>query len=107
MPQFAATIKHMTDGLTGFTISAAVQNIEGWEAKLKDVDAPGAKTIVKDLESLKKHLHAEKLDGKAIGGLVTKLGKETVALAKHGEGEQAQKIHSLGEALVNAAGKLG
>ena len=107
MPQFAATIKHITDGLTGFTISAAVKNIEGWEDKLKDVDAPGAKTIVKDLENLKKHLHGEQLDGKAIGALVTKLGKETVALAKHGEGESADKIKSLGEALVHAAGKLG
>ena len=107
MPQFAATIKHITDGLTSFTISAAVKNIEGWEEKLKDVDAPGAKTIVKDLESLKKHLHGDNLDGKAIGTLVAKLGKETVALAKHGEGEQAEKIKSLGEALSAAAGKLG
>ena len=107
MPQFAATIKHFTEGLTSFTITAAVKNIEGWEAKLQDVDAPGAKAIVKDLEKLKEHLQDEKLDGKAIGALVTKLGKETVALAKHGEGETAEKIKSLGEALTQAAGKLG
>ncbi len=107
MPQFAATIKHMTDGLTSFTIGAAVKNIEGWETKLHDVDTPGAKTIVKDLENLKKHLQGENLDGKAISALVTKLGKETVALAKHGEGDQAEKIKSLGEALGQAAGKLG
>lgn len=107
MPQFAATIKHITEGLTGYTISAAVKNIEGWETMLKDVETPGAKTIVKDLENLKKHLHAETLDGPAIGKLVAKLGKETVALAKHGEGEQASKIHSLGEALGAAAEKLG
>ncbi len=107
MPQFAATIKHFTEGLTSFTISAAVKNIEGWEAKLQDVEAPGAKAIVKDLEKLKTHLQSDNLDGKAIGALVTKLGKETVALAKHGEGDQAEKIKSLGEALVHAAEKLG
>ena len=107
MPQFAATIKHITDGLTDWTLSAAVKNIEGWEETLKDVDAPGAKAIVKDLESLKTHLGGSNLDGKAIGALVAKLGKETVALAKHGEGESAEKIKNLGEALAQAAGKLG
>ena len=107
MPQFAATIKHITEGLTSFTISAAVKNIEGWETKLQEVDAPGAKTIVKDLESLKKLLGADELDGKKIGTLVAKLGKETVALAKHGEGENAEKVKSLGEALLGAAEKLG
>ena len=34
MPQFAATIKHIEDGVKGFTISAAVKNIEGWEDTL-------------------------------------------------------------------------
>ena len=29
MPQFAATIKHLKDGVKGFTIAAAVKNIEG------------------------------------------------------------------------------
>ncbi len=106
MPQFAATIKHIMEGLTSFTISAAVKNIEGWEEKLKDIETPGAKTIVKDLENLKKHLHADELDGKAIGTLVAKLGKETVALAKHGEGDTAEKVKSLGEALTHAAESL-
>lgn len=29
MPQFDSTIKHLTDGVKGFTVTAATKNIEG------------------------------------------------------------------------------
>ncbi len=103
MPQFDATIKHIADGVKGFTVAAATKNIEGWEATLEKVEGPAAKAIVKDLESLKKHLHAKELDGAAIRKLVAKLGKETVAIAKKTEGKGAEKIQALGEALSHAA----
>ena len=103
MPQFAVTIKHISEGVKGFTVSAATKNIEGWEETLSNVDSPAAKTIVKDLEALKKHLHADPLDDVAIRKLVAKLGKETVAIAKSADGEKAAKVKSLGEALSQAA----
>ena len=103
MPQFDATIKHIKEGLKSFTIDAAVKNIEGWEATLGKLDAPGAKAIVHDLESLKKHLHASSIDGAAVQKLVAKLGHETVALAGKTEGQNAQKVKALGEALTTAA----
>ena len=103
MPQFEATIKHIKEGLKGFTVAAAVKNIEGWEATLEKVEAPAAKAIVKDLESLKKHLHAEPIDGEAIKKIVAKLGKETVAIAGKTEGGNSSKIKSLGEALTSAS----
>ncbi|MDB5371367.1 MAG: hypothetical protein JWP04_9 [Belnapia sp.] len=40
MPQFAATIKHIQESVKGFTIGAAVKNIEGWEATLETLDTP-------------------------------------------------------------------
>ncbi len=103
MPQFDATIKHIQDGLKGFTIKAAVKNIEGWEATLEKVEAPAAKTIIKDLENLKKHLEADPINGKQIKALVLKLGKETVTIAGKSEGKNAEKIKALGEALSHAA----
>ena len=105
MPQFDATIKHIKDGVKSMTVSAAVKNIEGWEATLEKVEAPGAKAIVKDLESLKKHLHAKELDGEAIRKLVVKLGKETTALAGKAESKNSEKVRALGEALTEAAEK--
>jgi hypothetical protein len=103
LPQFDATIKHIKEGVKSMTVSAAVKNIEGWEATLEKVDASGVKTILKDLESLKKHLQAKELDGEAIRKLVAKLGKETVNIAGRTEGKTAEKVHALGEALTEAA----
>ena len=103
MPQFDATIKHLKDGVKGFTVSAAVKNIEGWEATLEKVEAPAAKAIIKDLESLKTHLQSDKINGDQIKKLVLKLGKETVAIAGKSESKNAEKIKALGEALTHAA----
>ena len=103
MPQFDATIKHIKDGVKSMTVNAAVKNIEGWEATLEKVEAPAAKTIIKDLENLKKHLHADKLDGEAIRKLVAKLGKETVTIAGKTDSKNAEKVRALGEALSEAA----
>lgn len=103
MPQFDATIKHLAEGEKGFSASAATKNIEGWETALEKVESPAAKAIVKDLESLKKHLHAEKPDNAAIQKLMAKLGKETVAIGKKTEGPGAEKIQALGEALSHSA----
>ena len=105
MPQFEATIKHIKEGVKSMTVAAAVKNIEGWEATLEKVDAPGVKTIVHDLENLKKHLHADKLDGEAIRKLVVKLGKETVTIAGKADSKNSEKVKALGEALTEAAEK--
>ena len=103
MPQFDATIKHIKEGVKGFTVAAATKNIEGWEATLEKVDAPGVKTIIADLEKLKKLLHADEIKGDAVRKLVMKLGKETVTIAGKTEGKSAEKIKALGEALTSAA----
>jgi len=103
MPQFDATIKHIKDGIKGFTVSAAVKNIEGWEATLEKVEASGTKTIIKDLENLKKHLQADKIDGEQVKKIVLKLGHETVAIAGKSDSKHAEKIKALGETLTQAA----
>ncbi len=103
MPQFAATIKHITDGVKGFTIKAAVTNIEGWEKTLGEMETPGAKGMVRDLERLKKLLQADPVDGEAVKEMVGKLGQSTVAMAGKAESKNAEKVQQLGEALSSAA----
>ncbi len=103
MPQFDSTIKHIKDGVKSMTVNAAVKNIEGWEATLEKLETSGVKTIIKDLESLKKHLHAKELDGEAIRKLIAKLGKETVTIAGKADSKNADKVRALGEALTEAA----
>lgn len=103
MPQFAATIKHLSEGVKGFTISAAVKNIEGWEATLHDMDTPGAKGIARDLEHLKTMLQHDKIDGDAVKALMGKLGEATVKLAGKADSKHAEQVKHLGEALSPAA----
>lgn len=100
MPQFAATIKHLQEGVKGFTKAAAIKNIEGWEATLEKVEVTGVKGIVRDLESLKKHLQAEDVKGDQVQKLVQKLAKETVAIAAKSD-KDGEKIKQLGEALAH------
>lgn len=103
MPQFAATIRHITEGVKGFTISAAVKNIEGWEEALDKVETPGTKGIIRDLERLKKLIQSDEIDGDAVKKLIVKLGEETVAMAGKSEEPKSSKIKELGEALTSAA----
>ena len=99
IPQFDSTINHIKEGVKGFTVKAAIKNIEGWEATLEKVENPGAQAVLKDLTALKDMLGSETLDGNKIKKLVQKLGKETLAVAKKAEGKNAEKIMALGEAL--------
>ena len=103
MPQFDATIKHLKEGVKGFTIAAAVKNIEGWEATLEKSDVSGVKTIHGNLEKLKKLLQAEEIDGKKVKELMAKLGEETVRVASKADDKKSEKIKALGEALTHSA----
>jgi len=103
MPQFDATIKHIKEGVKGFTVSAAIKNIEGWEATLEKVETSGVKTILNDLERLKKHLQDEEIDTGAVKKLVAKLGRETINIAGKSDSKNADRIKTLGEALETAA----
>ncbi len=102
MPQFDATIKHLKEGVKGFTISAAVKNIEGWEATLEKLEVSGKQTVIKDLESLKKQLQSDEINTSSVKKLVAKLAKETITMSGKAEGKNAEKVKQLGEAL-NAA----
>jgi hypothetical protein len=103
MPTYDATIKALKAGAKSMTVNAAVKNIERWEATLDKLEVTGVKTIVKDLESLKKHLHKDEIDGDAVRKLIAKLGKETVSIAGRTEGKNAEKVKALGEALSQAS----
>ena len=102
MPQFEATIKHLKEGVKGFTIAAAVKNIEGWEATLEKLEVSGAKTIHGNLERLKKLLQADEIDSAKVKDLMVKLGEETVRIAGKADDKSAEKIKALGEALTHA-----
>ncbi len=99
--KFATTIKALDD-IENMKPEAAIKNIDSWEKFLEDHEVEGAKKLVTDLNSLKKLLAAEELDGTKIKALMTKLGKETAALAGHAKAGEGEHIKQLGEKLQNA-----
>ena len=97
------TLEAVKGGVKSFTIEKATTNIESWEDYLSKHDHEGVKKVVADLGKLKKLLHAKELDGEAIKVVVTKLGKDTVAVAGDEQNANAKHIRDLGEALSHAA----
>lgn len=101
--RLTTTLEAVKGGVKNFTIEKATTNIEGWEDYLSKHDHEGVKKVVADLGKLKKLLHAKEIDGEAIKTLITKLGKDTVAVAGDEQNANAKHIRDLGEALSQAA----
>lgn len=97
--RFTATENAFEKGVEHISPTAAIKLIDDWEVALKDVEGTGAKAIVKDLEALKKALHADKPDAEAIKKLVGKLGEETTKIAAHATESTKDKVANLGKTL--------
>ncbi len=97
--RFTATENAFEKGVENITPAAAIKLIDDWETSLKDADIPGAKGIVRDLEALKKALHADQPDAAAIRKLVGKLGEETTKIAGHATPATKDKVEALGKTL--------
>nr|WP_295663919.1 hypothetical protein [Polymorphobacter sp.] len=99
--RFTATENAFEKGVDKITPAAAIKLIDDWEVSLKDVDVPGAKTIVRDLEALKKALGADQPDAEKIKTLVGKLAGETTKIAGHATPSTKDKVAALGETLAS------
>jgi hypothetical protein len=99
--KFAATMNAINRGLDKVKAATGVHMIEDWEAALAEVDVPGAKGIVRDLQALRKQLEKESPDGERIQALLHRLGVATVKIAARSE-KSEEKLKALGEALTEA-----
>jgi hypothetical protein len=99
--RFAATENAFEKGVDNITPAAAIKLIDDWEVSLKDADIPGAKTIVRDLEALKKALHAGQPDGEKIKALVGKLAEETTKIAGHATPSTKDKVVEPGKTIAS------
>lgn len=103
MPARFTTLSHQLEkGLDTIKPDAGIKQIEYWENELKDVETPGVKTLLHDLEALKKLLHAETPDSEKIKKLVHKLGGETTRMGAKADEKTADKVKELGAKLEEA-----
>jgi hypothetical protein len=99
------TIKHFQAGVTSMGLSAARHSIESWQTELKGYDGAVFGTIVTDLGHLHDELGKDTIDGKKVGKLLTKLGKETARVAKSAD-EKNDLVAELGDQLEKAGAAL-
>lgn len=102
--RFAATRDILEKDLEKVNPDTAVKAIDGWEEGLRELDAKGAKAVVRDLEALKKQLTGGKPNESKIRQLLAKLGEETTKLADEAPESQQQKLRDLGQQLTEAGG---
>ncbi len=103
--RLTTTIKHLKDGITSLGITAAQHSIESWQAELRGYEGAGFHTIATDLGHLHDELGKKEIDGTKVGRLLTKLGKETVKVAKHGD-DKAGAVEELGQLLEKSGEQL-
>lgn len=101
------TISALSGGLTSLSPTTAVSNIEGWESQLQSSGKPELTSIADDLAALRQELTSGKLDGSAIGQLLSKLGQQTTSVAGSAEAGSKEKLSTLGSLLTKAGSALG
>jgi hypothetical protein len=99
------TIKHLQAGVTSMGLTAARHSIESWQSELESYDGKPFDTIVTDLGHLHDELGKDTIDGKKVGKLLTKLGKETARVATSGD-DKNDLISELGHQLEKAGTEL-
>jgi hypothetical protein len=104
--RLTTTVKHLKDGVTSMGIAAARHSIESWQTELKGYDGTAFHTIVTDLGHLHDELGKDEIDGKKVGRLMVKLGKETARVAKDA-GDKSDVVGELGRLLEDQGAKLG
>ena len=101
------TISALSGGITSLSPTTAISNIEGWESKLQATGKPALTGIAADLNALRAELSSGRLDGAAIGQLLSSLGKSTTDVADEADESNKGKLTTLGSLLTKAGSALG
>lgn len=104
--KFAATLNAVNRGLETTKPDKGAHLIEDWETALADTDVPGAKGILRDLQSLRKQLEKESPDSDRVHALLHRLGESTSKIADRAE-KNGDKLRDLGQALTEAGEASG
>lgn len=102
----ASTISTLQSGLTSIPAAAAVDNINGWIAKLEGAGFEGAEEITDNLEELRDELQEDTLNGAEIGETLARLGELTTAAAAGASSSSQEGLMQLGTILSEGGAML-
>jgi hypothetical protein len=98
---FDPTISALQAGIENLAIERALSEIDGWEQKLEESGDPQLAPIAENLRQLRALLTADRLDGIAIGLLLSVLGEQVHGVASGSLGESiGGKLRQLGGLLA-------
>lgn len=94
-------------GLTTLAPSVAIPLIQSFETKLRNANNPALTDIAGDLEDLRGELDDPTIDGKDVGGILSRIGPKVTNLAgQAGVGAAAGTLRTLGTQLTDAGRQL-
>jgi hypothetical protein len=95
-----ATVTYLEGLPTGTSTKSAIDNISGWEQKLREGNKPEWNTIADELNTLKKLLTSGSLEGKPISQSLIRLGELTRQTALNADKSIADDLQKLGGWLI-------
>jgi hypothetical protein len=95
-----STVTYLEGLPTGTSTKSAIDNISGWEQKLREGGKPEWNTIADELKNLKNLLISGSLDGKPISNSLIRLGELTQQTAKDADKSIADDLQKLGGWLI-------
>ena len=98
--EFAATEDAFANGLSSIDPAEGLKLAKGWHEILSDADFDGADDIAARLGELVEAL--ESGSDADLSGHISALGEATIASADEADGEDADKVRALGEAMCAA-----
>jgi hypothetical protein len=94
-----ATITYIEGLPTGVEIESVVENVQGWQKRLRDANRPELNEIADHLGSFIKYLTTPDPDSQAVGRSLIQLGELTMKAANNAEAGIGSLIKTLGNWL--------
>jgi glutamate mutase epsilon subunit len=101
-----ATITYLEGLPTGTSTESAIENIDGWEKKLRSENKPEWNSIADELKNLKSFLTTGQLDGTSISQSLIRLGNLTTQSASGADDSIADDLKKLGKWLTRLGQSL-
>lgn len=95
-----STVTYLEGLPTGTSTKSAIDNIAGWEQKLREGNKPEWNTIADELTTLKQLLTSGRMEGKQISKSLIRLGELTQQTATSAESNIADDLKKLGSWLI-------
>jgi hypothetical protein len=104
--ELAATIENLEGGLARLPLAKAVGRIEDWRREILATEREELRPIADGLAALHDHLTGERIDGRAIGALLVRLGHQTADAADAADPQLRGGLRRLGSLLRHAGHAL-